>query len=82
MPPLPRGLHVSAWSVFTFRLGSPVRLLRARTSDDAARVSAGTFCAIAYGASWCMGWPCLTCGRTRNRAALAQVKAKREHLTK
>jgi pimeloyl-ACP methyl ester carboxylesterase len=29
-----------------------------------------------------VGWPRLTCGRDRNRTASAQVKAKREHLTR
>jgi hypothetical protein len=68
-------------SMFTFVLGSAARLSWARTRADMSRVSAETCRAIAYRASRRVGWPRLTRGRDRNRAAFAQVKAKREDLT-
>ena len=48
---------------------------------QACPASAETSRAIAWGISGRVGWPRLTCARTRNMAVFAQVKTRREYLS-
>jgi hypothetical protein len=68
--------------MFTFGLGPPRGYRGLGPGQMHPPRFRGNVRAIAYGASRRVGWPCLTCGRDRNRVAFAQVSPKREDLTR